>query len=114
VAAVWFVAQRRSRLFALDVAATVAVNMITGASAVLAGFFVLANVVQAIVFAWLFGRWLPRLWGGGGDEAISRLPHLWRLLSISAISTVTGRDDRPDRPVAGHRQLTRRRRPRCG
>ncbi|GIE80781.1 hypothetical protein Aph02nite_67310 [Actinoplanes philippinensis] len=94
VAAVWFVAQRRSRLFTLDVtllaAVTMALNMATGASAALAGFFVLANVVQAGVFAWLFGRWLPELWGGGGAEPISRLTHLWRLLSISAISTVCG------------------------
>ncbi|WP_433789156.1 ATP-binding protein [Actinoplanes sp. CA-252034] len=94
VAAVWFVAQRRSRLFALDMAllaaVTMAVNMTTGASAGLAGFFVLANLAQAGLFAWLFGRWLPRLWGGGGTEAISRLSHLWRLLSISAISTVCG------------------------
>ncbi|MFD1366492.1 ATP-binding protein [Actinoplanes sichuanensis] len=94
VAAVWFVAQRRSRLFALDVAllaaVTMAINTATGASAGLAGFFVLANLAQAAVFAWLFGRWLPQLWGGGGAEAISRLPHLWRLLSISAISTAVG------------------------
>ncbi|MEV4283459.1 ATP-binding protein [Actinoplanes xinjiangensis] len=94
VAAVWFVTQRHSRLRALDVAllsgVTLGVNVATGASPALAGFFVAANVVQAVVFAWLFGRWLPELWGGGGTEAISRLQHLWRLLAIAAISTACG------------------------
>nr|WP_184956821.1 ATP-binding protein [Actinoplanes abujensis] len=94
VGAVWFVAQRRSRLFWLDVSAlalvTVAINTATGAPAALAGWFVAANVAQAGLFGWLFHRWLPDLWGGGGARAISKLTHLWRLLAIAAISTTAG------------------------
>ncbi len=63
VLAVWFVAQRASRWRALDVAAliavTVTVDMLTGAPAVLSGFFVVANLVQGFRFVYLFDRWLP-------------------------------------------------------
>ncbi|MEU4161491.1 ATP-binding protein [Actinoplanes sp. NPDC026670] len=94
VAAVWFVVQRRARLLGLDIAllaaVTFAVNVATGTSALLAAFVTVANVVQAGVFAWLFGRWLPHLWGGGGTEPVSRLSDLWRLLSIATISTAAG------------------------
>ena len=94
VSAVWFVAQRRSPRRYVDVLAlsliTVVVNMATGASALLAAAFVLANVAQAQVFAYLFGRWLPHLWGGGGDRPLSRLYELWRLIPAAFLSTTCG------------------------
>jgi signal transduction histidine kinase/integral membrane sensor domain MASE1 len=94
VSAVWFLAQRASRWRILDAAAltaiTMVVNMATGASVALAACFVAANLVQAYVFAHLFHRWLPHLWGGGGDRPLARLHDLWRLVAAAFVSTVCG------------------------
>ena len=94
VSAVWFLAQRTSRWLWVDVlalsAVTMAVNTATGAPAQLAGFFVVANLTQALVFVCLFRRWLPHLWGGGGDQPIARLRELWRLIAIAVLSTAAG------------------------
>ncbi|BCJ47591.1 hypothetical protein GCM10010168_19490 [Actinoplanes ianthinogenes] len=94
VGALWFICQRTSRWRLLDVAAlsavTLAVNLATGASAVLAAFFVVANVLQAAVFTYLYQRWLPGLWGSGGTEPIARSHQLWRLVAIAMISTCCG------------------------
>ncbi|GAA4606212.1 signal transduction histidine kinase/integral membrane sensor domain MASE1 [Actinoplanes octamycinicus] len=94
VGALWFICQRSSRWRMVDVAAlagvTVVVNMLTGASAVLAAFFLVANVLQAGTFAYLYGRWLPGLWGSGGTEPVSRPHQLWRLIAIAMISTCCG------------------------
>lgn len=72
VSAVWFLAQRSSRWFWLDLIAltvvTMAVNTATGAPPALALFFVVANLAQALVFSYLFRRWLLQPWGGGGDQ----------------------------------------------
>ena len=94
VSAVWFLAQRTSRwrwldMFALAVV-TMVVNVATGASAALAGFFVVANLAQALVFVGLFRRWLPHLWPGGGDQPLARLRELWRLVGAAFISTAGG------------------------
>ncbi|GAB7044777.1 MULTISPECIES: ATP-binding protein [Catenuloplanes] len=94
VAALWFLTARHPRWRRLDMlclsAVTMAVNVATGAPTVMAVMFVLANLAQALIFAHLFRRWLPGLWGGGGDRPLSRLTHLWRLLAVSVISTVCG------------------------
>ncbi|MEV4639899.1 ATP-binding protein [Actinoplanes sp. NPDC049548] len=94
VSAVWFLTQYRSRWRWVDVlalsAVTVTVNMATGAPALLAVLFVVANLVQAGLFAYLFRRWLPHLWGGGGDEPLARLGELWRLTVCALLSTVAG------------------------
>ncbi len=85
VAALWFTWQRRFtwQQRAADVlaltAVTVAVNMSTGASAVLTGAFVVANLVQAGIFA--------RLWG---SRDLTGLRDLSRLLTAAAVSTVCG------------------------
>jgi hypothetical protein len=62
----------------------------TGAPLGLALCFVVANLVQAWLFAWLFRRWLPQLWGGGGEEPLAKLSHLWRLLAAAFLSTAAG------------------------
>ncbi|WP_306205895.1 ATP-binding protein [Actinoplanes sp. RD1] len=94
VSAVWFVAQRASRWRWLDAVAlagvTMVVNTATGASWQLAAFFVAANLAQAMMFAWLFGRWLPHLWGGGGLQPLARLQELWRLVAAAFIATACG------------------------
>ncbi|MEV8508458.1 ATP-binding protein [Actinoplanes sp. NPDC051475] len=94
VSAVWFLAQWRSRRRWLDVLAlsvvTIVVNMATGAPAVLAVGFVVANLMQAGVFAYLFRRWLPHLWGGGGDRPLARLAELWHLIVSAFLATAAG------------------------
>ncbi|MCO8274120.1 ATP-binding protein [Actinoplanes sp. TRM 88003] len=90
VSAVWFLVQYRSRRRSWDVAAlcviTTAVNMATGASLALAAWFVLANVVQAGLFAYLVRRWLAHL----VDEPLSRTQELWRLMAAALVSTGGG------------------------
>ncbi|MDR7276365.1 diguanylate cyclase domain-containing protein [Catenuloplanes atrovinosus] len=94
VSAVWFLVQYASRWRFLDVAAlsaaTIVVNIATGAPPVLALWFVAANLVQAGVFAWLFRRWLPGLWGAGGERPLARLAELWRLIAAAFLSTACG------------------------
>jgi signal transduction histidine kinase len=95
ILAVWFVVQRQSRWRWFDVAAlaaiTMAVNTATGASPALAAWFVVPNLVQALVFTYLFGRWLPGLWTGpDGGRPLSRLHELWRLIAAAAVSSAFG------------------------
>jgi len=94
VSAVWFLAQYRSRYRVLDVlalsAVTVAVNVGTGAAVALAAWFVVANLVQAGMFAYLIHRWLPRLWAAGGQDQLSRTHELWRLTTAALLSTAAG------------------------
>ncbi|MFI1993396.1 ATP-binding protein [Actinoplanes sp. NPDC020271] len=94
IGAIWFICQRSSRWRLLDAAAmaavTMVVNVLTGAGAALAGFFVVANLVQAGMFAHLFQRWLPGLWGSGGTAHVARPQHLWRLVCIAVLSTFCG------------------------
>lgn len=94
VSAVWFLAQHRSRWRGIDAIAlavvTVAVNMATGAPLLLAVSFVVANLVQAWLFSYLFRRWLPHLWGGGGTEPMTRPAELWRLVASAFVATAAG------------------------
>ncbi|MFC7531951.1 diguanylate cyclase domain-containing protein [Actinoplanes sp. GCM10030250] len=94
VSAVWFLLQYTSPWRALDVVAltavTVAVNMVTGTPALLAGWFVVANVAQAWMFAHLFRRWMPQLWGAGGDQPLGRINELWHLVAAAFLSTAGG------------------------
>ncbi|MBB2948804.1 diguanylate cyclase (GGDEF)-like protein [Actinoplanes lutulentus] len=94
VSAVWFLAQWSSPWRILDVialsAVTVFVNVATGAPLVLAEWFVVANLAQAWLFVYLFRRWLPHLWGGGGDRPLARLSDLWPLAAAAFLSTACG------------------------
>jgi signal transduction histidine kinase len=95
ILAVWFVVQRQSPWRWLDVAAlaaiTVAVNTATGASPALAAWFAVPNLLQAFVFTYLFGRWLPGVWTGpDGGRPLSRLHELWRLAAAAALSSACG------------------------
>nr|WP_221375344.1 ATP-binding protein [Actinoplanes polyasparticus] len=90
VSAVWFLVQYRSRWRSLDVAAlsviTTAVNMATGAPMALAAWFVVANIVQAGLFAYLVRRWLPHL----VHDPLTRTQDLWRLMAAALVSTGGG------------------------
>nr|WP_255645931.1 diguanylate cyclase [Actinoplanes polyasparticus] len=94
VSAVWFLAQFRSRWRALDVLAlsvvTVVVNTATGASVHLAAWFVVANVAQAGLCAFLVHRWLPHLWAAGGDARLTRTHELWRLMMAALLGAGAG------------------------
>ncbi|WP_213005294.1 ATP-binding protein [Paractinoplanes toevensis] len=93
ILAVWFTTQRRSPWRWVDGAAlavvTMAVNLATGASARAAVVFVVANLVQGVVFARLFDQWLPDLWTPCG-RTMTRLSELWRFIAAAAASTVAG------------------------
>ncbi|HEX5740165.1 MAG TPA: ATP-binding protein [Pilimelia sp.] len=94
VSAVWFLAQHRSRWRALDAVAlagvTMVVNTATGVPAALGAFFVVANLAQAWIFTYLFRRWLPHVWGGGGTRPLARLNELWRLIGAAFVATASG------------------------
>src|SRR4051812_15826569 len=93
ILAVWFTTQRRSPWRWVDAVAlivvTMAVNMATGSTARTAVVFVIANLVQAVVFVRLFDRWLPDLWTRGGPP-LTRLAQLWRFIAAAAASTAAG------------------------
>jgi signal transduction histidine kinase len=92
VLAVWFAAQWTSRWRWLDVLAlaviTMMVNLATGTSAGLAAVFVVANLLQGVVFVKLVRRWLPGLWTG--DQVLTQLSELWRLISAATVSSLCG------------------------
>ncbi|WP_249998699.1 ATP-binding protein [Actinoplanes sp. M2I2] len=94
VSAVWFLTQYRSRWRSLDAAAlsliTVSVNTATGASLVLSLWFVLANLVQAGLFAFLVRRWLANLWAATGQDQLTRTYEMWRLTAAAVVATGGG------------------------
>ncbi|GIH97398.1 ATP-binding protein [Planobispora siamensis] len=95
VAVLWFLAQRHAgRLRWLDVAvfsaATFSVNVVTGASAMLATSFVLANLTQVGVFLLLFRQLLPEVWRAPGWGRLDRVRDMWMLLLIATLSTACG------------------------
>ncbi|GIF17213.1 ATP-binding protein [Actinoplanes teichomyceticus] len=94
VSAVWALAQYTSRWRALDAlalaAVTMAVNLATGAPLTLAAWFVVANLVQAGLFAYLVRRWLPELWGAGGDQPLARVHQLGPLAAAALLSVGCG------------------------
>ncbi|MEZ0491105.1 PAS domain S-box protein [Kineococcus sp. TBRC 1896] len=94
VAVVWFAAQRAAGTRWLDLAllsaATFALNAVTGASPALAASFVVANVLQVLLFGLLFARWCPTAWGAGGREPLTGVAQLMRLLAAAALATGAG------------------------
>lgn len=79
VAALWICTGNR-RTWPVDLAvlagAALVVNLTTGAGLALAALFALTNVVQVGIFVLLGRRWVPHLWGFGGDRALRRLHEL--------------------------------------
>ncbi|HKT03641.1 MAG TPA: ATP-binding protein [Rugosimonospora sp.] len=94
VGVVWFCAQRRSPARWVDhlalAAATMVVNMATGAGAPAAGVFVVANLVQVDGFVRLLGRLRPQLWGAGGTATLAGTRDLWGITAAGALSAAAG------------------------
>jgi len=94
VAAAWFAVQRGAGTRALDAAllavVTWSLNLATGTGAVLALFFVAANLVQVEVFVRLFRRWTPGLWGSGGSGPLTGTRTLVRVLAAALVATAAG------------------------
>ncbi|MFC7478828.1 PAS domain-containing protein [Luedemannella flava] len=73
-----------------------AVNVATGGGTGLAlgAFLAIANLVQAVVFAWLLGRLRPTLWGAGGRDRLASPRDLGYLVGVTvaaaAVSVVIG------------------------
>jgi signal transduction histidine kinase/integral membrane sensor domain MASE1 len=93
ILAVWFVTQQRSRWRLLDLISATAIlavlSVLTGIRPDLTVAFVIANIVQTLVFVVLFQRLLPGVWSDGGP-ALSRLSEFWRFLAVSVGSTAFG------------------------
>jgi signal transduction histidine kinase len=92
VAMVWFVAQRRAAWPAVDwvllVLASMAVNVFTGSSLLLACAFLAANVVQIVVFLLVAGLLRPD-WQQD-TPVLTRLADLWRLVAAALLGTACG------------------------
>ncbi|GAA4960616.1 ATP-binding protein [Kineococcus glutinatus] len=94
VATLWFALRRGAGTVVLDLvllsAVTFAVNLWTGAPAVLAACFVAANVVQVLVFHHLFARWAPGAWGAGGRGPLTGVRALGALSAAALLATAAG------------------------
>lgn len=82
VAAVW-IGTARARTLATDLlaigAATLLINMTTGATLSLGLVFVITNLTQAVVFVGLARLWIPNTWGLGVTGSAPPLHHLMDL-----------------------------------
>ncbi|GAB2569988.1 hypothetical protein Aab01nite_06700 [Paractinoplanes abujensis] len=93
VAALWLVAQGRHGHRNLDVIAlSVLAVLAPGHDGGLLSSFVHAvpQVVPAVLFAWLFDRWLPGYWLGHGDRFRRPGPTLTRLAAAAALAALSG------------------------
>jgi signal transduction histidine kinase len=92
-AAVWFCAQRRSRLRWLDAGVLMMIGLVgncaTGMDLKPSAVLAVANLVEALMFAWLLGRRRPGLWGGGGIGRLSAPRELGGLLGITVVAAAT-------------------------
>lgn len=76
---------RRLDVLALTVA-TLLVNISTGSPLLLAGFYVLTNVGQVLLFLLLGHRWVPHVVGFGGTRPLCRLGEFGRLAFAALIA----------------------------
>ena len=99
VAAVWLVAQARWGRRNIDVIALTVVAVLApgngngnGNGNDLLYTFVQAvpQVVPAVIFAWLFDRWLPGYWLGHGDRFRRVGPSLARLAAAAVLAALAG------------------------
>ncbi|MBL7257575.1 hypothetical protein [Paractinoplanes lichenicola] len=91
--ALWLVAQGRYGRRNLDVIAlSVLAVLAPGHGGGLLNDFVQAvpQVVPALVFAWLFDRWLPGYWLGHGDRFRRHGPALGRLAGAAGVAAGAG------------------------
>ena len=75
---------------ALIAAATITLNLLTGATTTLAGIFVVANVTQGICGVLVLRRLAPGLRGTGGTRPLDQLRDFLSILAASAVSSVLG------------------------
>ena len=94
IAALWLasaVSRLQVGVDALTLAScTFVVNLTTGASAALAGVFMLTNLLQVAVFLTIMRRLTPHLWGFGGTKPLVRLRDLGSLVSTAAVACLCG------------------------
>ncbi|GAB1646466.1 hypothetical protein KRMM14A1259_68890 [Krasilnikovia sp. MM14-A1259] len=90
VAVVWFCVQRHARTRWVDVCAlsliALAGNVATGVAVPAGVVLAAANLVQAVVFVWLLGRWRPTLWGADGNARLSAPRDLAYLLAVTVVA----------------------------
>ncbi len=86
VAAVWLATGDR-RTWPGDVLAlgvtTFLINSLTGSSAGMSGVFVVANILQASLFAAYLHRLVPDMWGGGGTRPLSRISDIGQVMAAA-------------------------------
>ncbi|GAB1644164.1 ATP-binding protein [Krasilnikovia sp. MM14-A1259] len=89
-AVVWFCVQRHARTRWVDGCAltliALAGNAATGVALPASAVLAVANLVQAVVFVWLLGRWRPTLWGADGGARLSAPRDLAYLLAVTAVA----------------------------
>ncbi|MGK5682822.1 hypothetical protein [Actinoplanes sp. URMC 104] len=93
IGALWLVAQARSGRRNLDVIAlsVTAVLAPGGSTDPLTAFaHAVPQVVPALLFAWLFDRWLPGYWLGHGDRFRRPGPTLARLAAAATLAAISG------------------------
>ncbi len=70
--------------------ATVALNLLTGATPTQSAIFVVSNIAQAICAVLLLRSLAPRLRGAGGDEPLEELRDFYPVLTASVIGSLVG------------------------
>ena len=70
--------------------ATVALNLVTGASATQTGIFVVSNVVQAVCGVLVLQSLSPPFRGSFGDQRLERLREFWPIVASSVIGALVG------------------------
>ncbi len=74
----------------LIAATTVALNLLTGATATQAGIFVVSNISQAIFAVLILHALAPRLRGAGGEQPLEELRDFYPVLTASIVGALVG------------------------
>jgi len=70
--------------------ATIALNMLTGATGTQAGIFVVSNIAQAICAVVIVRALARHLWGVGGDQPVEELRDFWPVLAGAVAGSLVG------------------------
>jgi signal transduction histidine kinase len=70
--------------------ATVALNLLTGATGTQAGIFVVSNISQAICAVLILRALSPQLRGAGGDQPIEQLRDFWSIVAAAVVGSLVG------------------------